>query len=92
MVNDNTLDWSMFTDRQSNQTVSKDSTGDLPSQPSASSSTEVSKNIIKTCYSLFYTHIFPLGFYFGLYDSLKPILLPKDAGFLISFALGYGKF
>merc|ERR1712141_311924 len=29
------------------------------------------------------------GFYFGLYDSLKPILLPKDAGFLISFALGY---
>jgi len=29
------------------------------------------------------------GLYFGLYDSLKPILLPKDAGFLISFALGY---
>jgi solute carrier family 25 (adenine nucleotide translocator) protein 4/5/6/31 len=29
------------------------------------------------------------GFYFGLYDSLKPILLPPDAGFLISFALGY---
>lgn len=32
-----------------------------------------------------------LGLYFGLYDSLKPILLPPDAGFLISFALGYGK-
>merc|ERR1711972_51928 len=29
------------------------------------------------------------GLYFGLYDSLKPILLPKDAGFIISFALGY---
>merc|ERR1712078_162390 len=29
------------------------------------------------------------GFVFGLYDSLKPILLPKDAGFFISFALGY---
>merc|ERR1712227_476950 len=29
------------------------------------------------------------GLYFGLYDSLKPILLPKDAGFFISFALGY---
>merc|ERR1712044_4742 len=29
------------------------------------------------------------GFYFGLYDSLKPILLPKDAGFLASFTLGY---
>jgi len=29
------------------------------------------------------------GLYFGLYDSLKPILLPADAGFLISFALGY---
>merc|ERR1712244_131554 len=29
------------------------------------------------------------GFYFGLYDSLKPILLPADAGFLMSFALGY---
>jgi len=29
------------------------------------------------------------GLYFGLYDSLKPILLPKDAGFLVSFALGY---
>merc|ERR1719284_1374992 len=29
------------------------------------------------------------GFYFGLYDSLKPILLPADAGFLASFTLGY---
>jgi len=29
------------------------------------------------------------GLYFGLYDSLKPILLPADAGFLMSFALGY---
>jgi len=29
------------------------------------------------------------GFYFGLYDSLKPILLPPDAGFLASFTLGY---
>ena len=32
------------------------------------------------------------GFYFGLYDSLKPILLPKDAGFLASFTLGYSKY
>jgi len=30
------------------------------------------------------------GMYFGLYDSLKPILLGPDAGFLLSFALGYG--
>lgn len=29
------------------------------------------------------------GFYFGLYDTLKPILLKPDAGFLLSFALGY---
>jgi len=30
------------------------------------------------------------GFYFGLYDSLKPVLLGEDAGVLASFALGYG--
>jgi len=30
------------------------------------------------------------GFYFGLYDTLKPILLGEDAGVLISFVLGYG--
>lgn len=29
------------------------------------------------------------GFYFGLYDSLKPILLKEDAGMALSFALGY---
>lgn len=30
------------------------------------------------------------GFYFGLYDTLKPLLLGEDAGLLISFVLGYG--
>jgi len=30
------------------------------------------------------------GFYFGLYDTLKPMLLGEDAGVLISFVLGYG--
>merc|ERR1712219_110045 len=30
------------------------------------------------------------GFYFGLYDTLKPLLLGEDAGLLISFCLGYG--
>merc|ERR1712054_742454 len=30
------------------------------------------------------------GFYFGMYDSLKPILLGDDANFLLSFAVGYG--
>merc|ERR1712025_1316395 len=30
------------------------------------------------------------GFYFGLYDTLKPMFLGPDAGFLLSFALGYG--
>merc|ERR1712179_718791 len=30
------------------------------------------------------------GFYFGLYDSLKPILLGNDSSLLLSFALGYG--
>lgn len=30
------------------------------------------------------------GFYFGLYDTLKPILLGEDAGVAISFVLGYG--
>jgi len=30
------------------------------------------------------------GFYFGLYDSLKPVLLGEDAGVLASFVLGYG--
>ena len=29
------------------------------------------------------------GMYFGLYDTLKPILLKPDSGFLISFGLGY---
>jgi len=29
------------------------------------------------------------GFYFGLYDTLKPLVLKPDAGFLVSFALGY---
>jgi len=29
------------------------------------------------------------GFYFGLYDSLKPILLKDDAGLAMSFLLGY---
>eukprot|EP00456_Euglypha_rotunda_P054537 TRINITY_DN440_c0_g1_i4.p1 TRINITY_DN440_c0_g1~~TRINITY_DN440_c0_g1_i4.p1 ORF type:complete len:329 (-),score=46.16 TRINITY_DN440_c0_g1_i4:144-1130(-) len=30
------------------------------------------------------------GCYFGFYDTLKPMLLPKDAGVLASFLLGYG--
>ena len=30
------------------------------------------------------------GFYFGLYDTLKPLLLGEDAGLVISFILGYG--
>ena len=29
------------------------------------------------------------GFYFGLYDTLKPILLGSDANVFVSFALGY---
>ena len=29
------------------------------------------------------------GLYFGLYDTLKPILLKPDSGFLLSFLLGY---
>merc|ERR1719362_1915618 len=30
------------------------------------------------------------GFYFGLYDTLKPMLLGEDAGVALSFCLGYG--
>lgn len=30
------------------------------------------------------------GFYFGLYDTLKPIVLGPDAGATLSFILGYG--
>jgi solute carrier family 25 (adenine nucleotide translocator) protein 4/5/6/31 len=30
------------------------------------------------------------GLYFGLYDSMKPLVLAEDAGFLQCFALGYG--
>merc|ERR1739842_153583 len=30
------------------------------------------------------------GMYFGLYDSLKPILLGEDASVLLSFLLGWG--
>jgi len=30
------------------------------------------------------------GAYFGLYDTLKPLLLGKDAGLGVSFLLGYG--
>merc|ERR1711921_70714 len=30
------------------------------------------------------------GFYFGFYDSLKPILLGDDGGLFLSFCLGYG--
>jgi len=29
------------------------------------------------------------GFYFGLYDSLRPMLLGENASFLLSFLLGY---
>jgi len=29
------------------------------------------------------------GCYFGFYDTLKPMLLPKDAGLMASFMLGY---
>ena len=29
------------------------------------------------------------GMYFGLYDTLKPLLLGKDAGVLVSFILGW---
>lgn len=29
------------------------------------------------------------GFYFGLYDSLRPLLLGENASFLLSFLLGY---
>lgn len=30
------------------------------------------------------------GFYFGLYDTLKPMLLGNDGSFFMSFCLGYG--
>ena len=30
------------------------------------------------------------GFYFGLYDTLKPMLLGDDASLVLSFLLGYG--
>jgi len=30
------------------------------------------------------------GFYFGLYDTLKPMFLGEDAGVVLSFCLGYG--
>lgn len=30
------------------------------------------------------------GFYFGLYDTLKPLLLGDDANVMMSFILGYG--
>ncbi|XP_022786708.1 ADP,ATP carrier protein 3, mitochondrial-like [Stylophora pistillata] len=30
------------------------------------------------------------GFYFGLYDTLKPLLLGDDASLVLSFLLGYG--
>jgi len=30
------------------------------------------------------------GFYFGLYDTLKPLLLGDDASLVLSFILGYG--
>jgi len=30
------------------------------------------------------------GMYFGMYDSLKPLLLGEDAGVLLSFLLGWG--
>lgn len=29
------------------------------------------------------------GFYFGLYDTIKPIALGEDAGLTVSFLLGY---
>jgi solute carrier family 25 (adenine nucleotide translocator) protein 4/5/6/31 len=30
------------------------------------------------------------GCYFGFYDTLKPMVLGEDAGFILSFGLGYG--
>merc|ERR1712062_31726 len=30
------------------------------------------------------------GLYFGIYDTVKPLLLGQDAGFVVSFVLGFG--
>jgi len=30
------------------------------------------------------------GLYFGIYDTVKPLFLGKDAGFIVSFILGFG--
>ena len=35
------------------------------------------------------TNTFFRGMYFGLYDSLKPILLGENAGVMASFLLGW---
>ena len=40
--------------------------------------------------SVFGTFIYR-GFYFGLYDTMKPLLLGQKANVFLSFALGYGK-
>jgi solute carrier family 25 (adenine nucleotide translocator) protein 4/5/6/31 len=31
------------------------------------------------------------GLYFGLYDSLKPIVLDENTGLVVNFILAYGK-
>ena len=43
------------------------------------------RGFVVSCVNLFVYR----GLYFGLYDSLKPVLLSPDAGLTLSFLLGY---
>jgi solute carrier family 25 (adenine nucleotide translocator) protein 4/5/6/31 len=43
------------------------------------------RGFVISCFGIFVYR----GFYFGLYDSLRPLLLAENASFLWTFALGY---
>ena len=52
--------------------------------PKSSYYPATSSNPQKAYYSIYYR-----GMYFGLYDTLKPLLLGADAGVATSFLLGW---
>ena len=78
----------MYTATFTNRKGSEGYTGDLVFPLLAYSSTEVSTELIMAQTRSVNNNI--LGLYFGLHDTLKPIVLPENYNFAQGFALAYG--
>merc|ERR1719318_1801184 len=95
VVSVSSMVWLMSTSRHSSLMASRDSTEASPSPLLVSSSTVACTLVSTTPSSLSSKEerlegIFIYrGMYFGLYDTLKPLLLGADAGVGISFLLGW---